>query len=72
MTWSKIISGQFRFVYNANGIWVAGSTNGLYYSEDGITWTESNITSGYFECIYNANGIWVTGGDKYGLYYSIS
>ena len=29
---SNIISGLFRFVYYANGIWVAGSyRNGLYY-----------------------------------------
>ena len=63
-------------VYNANGIWVAGSSgNGLYYSTDGKTWTQSNITSisigsaGYNEDLYYSNGIWVAGSNT-GLYYS--
>ena len=39
-TWtqSNIETGQFNNVYNANGIWVATSNNGLYYS---VTWEVS-------------------------------
>ena len=47
----------------ANGIWVAGGYNtGIYYSTDGMTWTQSNITSGRYMAFENANGIWVAGG----------
>jgi hypothetical protein len=75
-TKSNITSGNFKSVYNANGIWVVGdnSNGGLYYSTDGKTWTKSNITSGYFNSVtsvYNANGIWVAVGyNNIGLYYS--
>ena len=35
-TQSNITSGKFYSIYNANGIWVAGSNkNGLYYS---VSW----------------------------------
>ena len=70
-TQSNITSGAAYTLYNSNGIWVAGSTNGagLYYSTDGKTWTQSNITSIHMFCVYNANGIWVAGGNG-GIYYS--
>ena len=53
----------------ANGItnidlrlWVASSSgNGLYYSTDGESWTQSNITSGDFNLVYHANGLWISG-----------
>ena len=57
-------------------IWVAGSDSnkGLYYSEDGKNWTQSNITTrGAFYTVYYDNGIWVASGrynDHNGLYYS--
>ena len=70
-TQSNITSGYFRCVYNANGVWVAGSNKSLYYSTDGKTWTRSNITSGSFYSIHNANGVWVAGSNV-GLYYSVS
>ena len=79
---SNITSVGFRSVHNANGIWIAGSSDshGLYYSTDGKKWTQSNITSGKFSntifkhLIYNANGIWVAGAcdSNLGLYYSIN
>ena len=73
-TQSNITSGYFYNLYNANGLWVAGSgfdSKGLYYSTDGKSWTQSNITSGDFKNIYNANGIWVAGSNSNnGLYYS--
>ena len=68
-TQSNITSGDIFSVYNANGIWVAGSDSGLYYSTDGKTWTQSNITSGKIFSVYNANGIWVACSGN-GLYYS--
>ena len=76
-TQSNITSGSIYSVYNANGIWVAGSRSGfgvtlkgLYYSTDGKTWNQSNITSTHMFCVYNANGIWVAGSNNNGLYYS--
>ena len=55
----------------ANGIWVACSNNGLWYSTDGKNWTQSNKTDGYF---YGgaryANGIWVACDNNNGLWYS--
>ena len=71
-TQSNITNERFDSVYNANGIWVAGSGNGLYYSIDGKSWTKSNVSSVNFYSIYNANGIWVAGSSSNdGLYYSI-
>ena len=70
-TQSNITSGNFYSIFNANGIWVAGS-KGLYYSTNGMTWTQSNITSENFYSVYNANGIWVAGGYGNGLYYSVT
>ena len=70
-TQSNITSGDFKSVYNANGIWVVASNPyGLYYSTDGKTWAQSNITSMTFNSVYNANGIWVAEASRYGLYYS--
>ena len=62
-TQTNITSGGFNAVYNANGIWVAGSSKnlGLYYSTDGINWTQTNITSGDFYCFRNINGLFITG-----------
>ena len=50
------------------------SDKGLYYSNDGKSWIQSNITNGNFHNVYNANGMWITcsydnNGGK-GLYYS--
>jgi hypothetical protein len=54
---------SFHCVKNANGIWVAKSGNssckGLLYSNDGISWSQSNIINTYKGDIENANGIWV-------------
>ena len=54
---------------HGNGLWVAGTENGLYYSEDGKTWTQSNITAGSFGAVAHGNGLWVAGFGN-GLYYS--
>ena len=46
-------------VHYGNGIWVAGTDNGLYYSTTGKSWTQSNVTSGTCYGICYANGLWV-------------
>ena len=61
---------EFNSVYYGNNTWVAASINGLYYSTDGKSWTQSNITSVRFNSVYYGNNIWVAGGYYYGLYYS--
>ena len=40
----------------------SSDNKGLYYSNDGMTWTQSNMTNGYFDCIYYNDGMWVAGG----------
>ena len=74
--WTKIIiqtyfNGGARY---ANGLWVAcsDSSNGLYWSEDGKTWTLSNISGVSFPGgARYANGLWVACcGDNYGLCWS--
>lgn len=51
-----------------NELFITSCTNkGLYYSEDGINWTQSNITTGTYEVLYN-NNIWVAVGSSYPLY----
>lgn len=56
------VPSGFNCVYNGNGHWVAGSIdNGIYYSTDGITWTQTNIKSGTFLSLHYANGLWVAG-----------
>ena len=69
-TQGSVTTGTFRCVYYADGIWVAGGNNGLYWSTDGKTWTQGNVTTGTFRCVYYANGIWVAGRDSNGLYWS--
>lgn len=57
-TQSNLVGVNADNVINANGIWVAGTDNGLYYSIDGKTWTQSNITSNV-NTLGNAMGLWV-------------
>lgn len=72
-TQSNIISGDFGSVYEANGLWVACSTDnhGLYYSTNGKEWNQSNITSGRFYAVYYANSFWVATSNA-GVYYSFN
>ena len=58
---NNVTSGRFSVIVYANGLWVAGSNSGegLYYSTDGKTWTQSNVTSGDFKTIVYANYLWV-------------
>lgn len=73
ITWtqtSTIICGDVRFGKN---IWVAAGydSTGLYYSLDGMTWTQSNITSITVGTVCYANGIWVACSYDNGIYYSL-
>jgi hypothetical protein len=64
---------SFRCVYYGNNIWVGGSySNGLFYSTDGIHWTQSNITSGSFRDLKYGGSKWVAAEDVVhnGVYYS--
>jgi hypothetical protein len=72
-TWtaSNITSGYFYCLHYADGIWVAGNGNGLYYSTDGKIWTASNITGSgsYFSSVFKGNNRWVAGNNS-GIYHS--
>lgn len=68
---TNITSGNFCFVYYAQGVWIAGEYAGkLYHSFDGKVWEKySEFYSAAFWGAYNANGIWVLGTSS-SLYYS--
>ena len=54
----------------ANGLWVLGDRGtGLWYSEDGITWTQSNVSNVYVISVAYGNGMWVAS-DMTKVYYS--
>lgn len=71
-TWTKCTlpesSGFYKVIYSKDKqIWVAiANGNGLYYSTDGITWTQSNITScnGNTKNLYYAQGLFVSTGGQ--------
>ena len=65
MEWTKsnIVNDNFNAIYYANNLRVAGSNNGLYYSTDGKTWTQSNITNLIYT-VYYANDTWFAGGNN--------
>lgn len=63
-------SYKFNCVYYANGRWVAGGPLGIYYSNDGKTWTKATGFSGIVYSIYYYGGIWVAATNQ-GLYYSV-
>lgn len=63
-------------VYN-DGIIVAATEEGIYYSADGISWRVSNAPTVYFTRVLYANGVWIAGGlnastapTPDGIYYS--
>ena len=75
--WVKCTGGEsytFRGATYGNGIWVACSANqGLWWSEDGKTWTKSTtseIASYSSQCAYYLNGIWLAGADNNGMWWS--
>lgn len=56
-------------VYNADGLWVAGTSEGIFYSESGKLWTQSSFVDDAITFVYNGRGLWVASGES-GIYYS--
>ncbi len=58
--------------YSNKSIWVAGSeqSNGLQYSTNGMSWTQSNISTGIIRTVCYGNNIVIAGGYNTGIYYS--
>ena len=60
ITW---IEGQLTGEYNCkpkfiDGLWVIAGENGIFYSADGINWTQTNVTSGTtYAYVTKENGI---------------
>ena len=56
----------------ANGLWVAGSSEGLWWSEDGKSWTQGtgDNTTYTFNTVYYFGGLWVAGSSAHGLWWS--
>ena len=53
----------------ANGLWVTTASSGIWYSEDGLNWTQSNITkSSWYDLAY-CGSRWIAGGYN-GICYS--
>lgn len=64
------VPSGFNCAYKGNGLWVAGAIdNGIYYSQDGMTWTQSAMKTGSFTSIYYENFMWIAGSTN-GIYYS--
>lgn len=75
-TWTQSnITGANASVYAVDyndGLYVVSmSGNGLYYSTDGMTWTQGNIKDVTFCCFAYHDGLWLAGGQgNGGIYYS--
>lgn len=60
--WTKTTGlTDFYAAYYADGLWVAGASTGICYSEDAIDWTQSNITSGYVRSVLKVKDTWFVG-----------
>lgn len=72
-TASNLTPVAISMIKYCNGIWVASSTtDGLYYSTDGITWNSSNITSNIrIRGIFYNDGVWHAPGLSGQSYYSL-
>ena len=72
--WTKIATSGFSadFVYFANGLWQACTTSGIWWSEDGKTWTQGtgDNTSYTFRTVFYSDGIWIAGSSSHGLWKS--
>lgn len=72
-TQSNIKDDNIENIFNANGLWVAGGSKGVYYSTNGKEWEQSNVVgeSIFAKDFVYGNGVWVaTCGNHYGPYYS--
>ena len=50
----------------ANNIWVCSSNQGIYYSLDGKTWTQSNVTINTTKVLFSQN-LWVVPAKYYSV-----
>ena len=55
---TNVTSGYCYIVKYYCGIYIAGTSNGMYYSYDGITWTQGSNVAGKY--LTFDKGIWVT------------
>lgn len=76
-TWtacSGTTMGYHYDIFYADGVWVSlSSGNGVFYSEDGKTWSKSNITTGGGYNLCYGDGVLIFGSmstSKMGIYYS--
>lgn len=71
-TWTKVTTSSFTggFSYYANGLWQTCSSSGIWWSEDGKTWTQGSGGESYtFNAVYYSDGLWVAC-SSHGLWYS--
>ena len=68
----QISSSRIDSIHYANGMWVASTSDGIYYSTDMNYWSQSNITYTRFDIIDNIDGLWIAYSqyDSNGIYYS--
>lgn len=72
---SGVVSGGLNRIAFFNNIFVSlrghVSKDGIYYSHDGKTWSQTNITSGsFYECVYFNEKFIASGYSENGIYYS--
>lgn len=68
ITWS-LLDKDMQPVCYADGLYIAiGIDQGLKYSTDLTTWTQSNVTSGDFYFVYYADGLFVACGSEHDYY----
>ena len=59
-------------LFEYEGHFVAACTSGgLWYSENGSEWTQTNKTNGIFNCFYHYSGTFLAGSSNEGIWYSI-
>lgn len=55
---SNLPSAAYTIMY-ADGMWVAATTDAMYYSTDGITWEQGESPSGKYSSIGYGDGRWI-------------
>ena len=68
-TWTKITSSHssssfttatIESILYANGIWLVGSSVGVYYSEDSMNWTQGYSVGSGYAYVHYGNGLFVS------------
>lgn len=70
---TSITSGDFKTTIYWKGLWLAGSMDnrGIYYSHDGIHWTQSSLNSVVITAFATSGDLIVAATHNSGLYYSL-